>query len=482
MVFRKKLFFFRLCALLAFAFPAALHAQFTFTTNNGAITITKYIGADANVVIPNATNGWSVTTIGDSAFASCTGVTNVTIPDSITSIGDDVFAGCSSLAAMNFPNSVTNVGSFCFFRCTNLISVTLSTNITSLGDNFFSYCSSLTNLVLPSQINTLGEAVFANCTSLTNLVIPDSVTNMGDLEFNFCSGLTSITIGNHVPNIDQFTFEACSNLTSITLPNSVTNIGSYAFASCSSLTNLTIDNSVTTIQAWGLAACQGLTNINIPASVTNIGRYAFIGCTNLISITVDANNPAYCSVAGVLFDKARNTLIQCPSALTGDYTIPDGTKNIGTNAFPLWMRLTFLTVPATVTNIADQALISSSVLAGIFFQGSAPDIGPSTFSGDTATIYYLPGTTGWSSPFGGLSAVLWNPQAQTADGNFGVKSDQFGFNITGTANIPIVIQTSTNAAGPWLPLQSISLTNSSVYFSDPQWNDYSSRYYRISSP
>jgi hypothetical protein len=107
------------------------------------------------------------------------------------------------------------------------------------------------------------------------------------------------------------------------------------------------------------------------------------------------------------------------------------------------------------------------------------------FQGDNMTVYYLPGTTGWIafSTDTGLTPVLWNPLIQTGDGSFGVRSNQFGFNITGTTNIPIVVEACTNLANPvWTPLQTVTLTNGSFYFSDPQWTNYPSRYFRISSP
>src|ERR1700692_863194 len=86
--------------------PAA-KAQFTFTTNNGAITITGYTGGGGDVVIPASTNGYSVTTIADYAFVNQHGITSVTIPNSVTSIGVDAFASCFSLASVTIPNSVT---------------------------------------------------------------------------------------------------------------------------------------------------------------------------------------------------------------------------------------------------------------------------------------------------------------------------------------------------------------------------------------
>ena len=79
--------------------------------------------------------------------------------------------------------------------------------------------------------------------------------------------------------------------------------------------------------------------------------------------------------------------------------------------------------------------------------------------------------------------MLWNPSIQGGDGNFGVQGNRFGFTITGTANIPIVVAACTNLAHPtWLPLQTCTLTNGSIYFSDPDWSNHPTRLYRIRSP
>jgi hypothetical protein len=104
------------------------------------------------------------------------------------------------------------------------------------------------------------------------------------------------------------------------------------------------------------------------------------------------------------------------------------------------------------------------------------------FDGDNkATVYYLPGTIGWSyfSTNTGISPVLWNPQPQT----LGVHNNEFGFNITGTANIPLAIEACTYlASASWTTLQTCTLTNGSIYFSDPQWTNYPGRFYRLRSP
>jgi hypothetical protein len=80
-------------------------------------------------------------------------------------------------------------------------------------------------------------------------------------------------------------------------------------------------------------------------------------------------------------------------------------------------------------------------------------------------------------------AVLWNPQAQTSGASFGVRTNRFGFTITGTSGLVIVVEACTNFANPiWFPVGTNTLTNGWFYFSDPRWTNYPGRFYRLRSP
>jgi hypothetical protein len=228
----------------------------------------------------------------------------------------------------------------------------------------------------------------------------------------------------------------------------VVSIGSDAFFPDYGLTQVTLPDTITLIGDGAFWAC-GLASIVIPPGVTNIGPAAFSQCSSLASVN-----------------------------------IPNGVQNIGFSAFFECSSLTNITIPSGVTSIGESAFAGCSILRSVYFRGDAPGLGNEVFSGDNyATIYYLPGTTGWSNTFGGRSAVLWNPQPHTKDRSFGVRQNQFGFNVAGTPDIPLVIEGSTDlAARSWAPLQSCTLTNGSIYFSDPQWTNFPSRFYRIRSP
>jgi hypothetical protein len=72
----------RMLLLLLLTLPVVVEAQFTYTTNNGTITITGYNGPGGAVTIPNTFNGLPVTGIGTRAFVSAgPTLTSVTIPE-----------------------------------------------------------------------------------------------------------------------------------------------------------------------------------------------------------------------------------------------------------------------------------------------------------------------------------------------------------------------------------------------------------------
>jgi hypothetical protein len=246
-----------LTSLLILAFPRCGLAQFTFTTNNGAITITSYTGSGGNVVIPTATNGFPIKTIGAGAFFKKTTVAAVTIPDSVTNIVFNAFLYCS-LTNVTIGNSVINIDQNAFSSCSNLTSVIIPNSAINIGFNAFYYCVALKTVTIGNSVTTIDVSAFEGCSNLTSVVIPNGVTIIRDRTFFDCSSLTNIVMGTNVFGIGLGAFLNCSSLTSITIPNSVLSIDEFAFNSCS-----------------------GLTIVTIPSHVSIIGRYAFEGCTNL---------------------------------------------------------------------------------------------------------------------------------------------------------------------------------------------------------
>jgi hypothetical protein len=670
---------------LLFALPIVADAQYNCTTNNGRISITQYYGPGGAVIIPDTINGLPVTSIDSDAFYNCASLTGVTITNGVTSIGVGAFYGCGGLTNVTLGKNVTNIGDYAFYYCTSLTAITVDASnsvyssvagvlfdkgqttliqcpagkagsytipgsVTNLGSGAFYYCSNLTGVTISNGLISIGTNTFQYCASLTNVAIPKSVAGIGSGVFSWCPSLAAITvdalnsfyssadgvlfdkkqttliacpgartgsytISNGVASIGSSAFNSCRRLTGVTIPNGVTSIGSFAFNGCAGLAAVTIPNGVTSIESSAFNNCGAMTNVSISDSVTNIGSSAFNGCSNLASVaipngvtSIGYSGFSYCiSLASVTIPNSVTRIgdlafygcaslagVVIPGSVLsiGDWafsycgrlasvTIPNSTTNIGTGAFYYCTNLTSVTipnglqsigdwtfggcsslpriiVPGSVTNIGIGAFYYCGDLTGVYFQGNASSVGSSAFSGNNnAAVYYLPGTTGWSprllasgdsfgvrsnqfgftitgvsgigavveacadlthpawlpvgtniladgssyfsdpqwknyharfyrlrgSTLGGLQTVLWNPQVQSSGANFGVRSNRFGFTITGTSGIAVVVEACADLAHPaWSPVGTNTLAGGLSYFSDAQWKSYPSRFYRLRAP
>ncbi|MDL2314963.1 leucine-rich repeat protein [Bacteroidales bacterium OttesenSCG-928-C19] len=186
--------------------------------------------------------------------------------------------------------------------------------------------------------------------------------------------IETVNIIKGVSSIGRYAFHSCFNLSSVEIPVGITSIGDNAFCNCNRLTAVKIPDGVTRIGRGAFSACYQLTSVEIPASVTYIGFSAFNSCVGLTAITVDADNNHYSSIDGVLFNKAQDTLINCPPTKTGNYTIPDGVTHIESNAFSN-SKLSSINIPDGVTSIGDGAFSSCHNLTSIEIPASVNDIG-----------------------------------------------------------------------------------------------------------
>lgn len=156
---------------------------------------------------------YTVVSIKENAFAVCTRLNTVTIPNTVTSIGRQAFYGCTGLYSITIGNSVTNIGDYAFYKCndTYLTSITLPNTVTSIGNFAFAECTGFTNFTIPNNVKTIGNNAFQNCTGLKNISIPNSVTSIGDQAFDGCTSMTNVIIGSVVKTIGKNAFNGCTN-------------------------------------------------------------------------------------------------------------------------------------------------------------------------------------------------------------------------------------------------------------------------------
>jgi len=532
--------------------PTAVISPYQFISNNGQITVTKYLSGivGETVVIPGTINGLPVRYIGQDAFKYCTNIASVVFPDSVTEINEAAFAYCRGLTNITFGSGIGHIGRYAFLECNSLASVTIPESV-SVVDVYAFSDTGLTSVRIPDRVNTLGQGAFRYCSCLTNVTIGAGVANIENFTFAACGNLVTVSMPDTVEHIGRVAFGGDVKLANLVLPEELIDIGECAFQACN-LTSIRFFDHVTTIDQWAFSFCYNLTNIifgskvayigesafaqtavvNIvlPDSVVSIEKGGFYGCTRLFSVTMSDN---LCTLGPGVF-AGCNALLQItiPPRVTAvesiafaDCTsltrvsIPNGVTSIGDCAFSNCTSLTAVTIPATVTSIGgvsetasvqpqnrslatriapprttlstsvttnagNKAFCLCSSLTAVYCKGNAPSVDPDIFLGaNNVVVYYLPGTTGWEPTLGGRPTVLWNSHVSTAGKGVGGRADEFGFRISGTSNLAVIVEACTNLANPaWQTLEKGALVDGTFDFNDSLCTNYPARFYRINMP
>ena len=240
-----------------------------YAIKEGTLTIATdafaYCEELTEITIPN-----SVKMIGFSPFSNCNELESITVDSGnlvyhsagnclIDTESKTIVAGCKN-SVIPTDNSVTSIGDSAFYCCEGLTSITIPDNITSIGSAAF-YWTGLTSITIPDSVTSIGGFAFSYCISLENITLSNSVTRIDECTFDLCTNLTSITIPDSVTSIGGWAFSGCESLSRITIPDSVTSIGDWAFFYCKSLSRITIPDSVTSIGDWAFEDCTGLTDV-----------------------------------------------------------------------------------------------------------------------------------------------------------------------------------------------------------------------------
>jgi len=400
--------------------------------------------------------GKNVTGLRGVEFSGCVSLTSITVdPESTDYSSRDGVLFDKAQATMiwiprgksgNYalPEGVTSLGENTFNGCRNLTSVTIPDSLGSIPDYAFGDCTGLASITLGGKVRSIGEYAFYNCAALASINITRSVSSIGNFAFLGCVSLTEINV--HLQNLTY------SSVDGVLLNKSQTKLLFYPSGRPG---GYTIPSTVTSIREFAFYCSPNLTSVTIPSNVTSIGSWTFESCQSLTGINVDPQNRAFASMEGILFNKNKTTLIQYPPGRPGGYSIPDGVKSvadfafescenltsiafpdslktiglraflwcygltsvsfgegitsIGISAFELCTNLTSVTLPASVTNLEPRAFLLCTKLKSAYFRGNAPSSESVGFSlgFENATVFYQPGTSGWTSTFAGRPTAMW---------------------------------------------------------------------------
>lgn len=244
-------------------------AKITYTTDaNGNVTITKFDeGDETSIQIPETIDGGKVKTIGANAFADCSSLTSITLPQSLTNIENLAFARCTALQNINIPQDVTNIGVSAFLRCKSLTNITIPSGVTSIKTSAFALCTSIKSIELPDHLVSIGNSAFTGCYSLESVVIPSGVTYVGEFAFSYCTSLASITLPPSVTSIGDDAFQGCTSLETAFFPRSAT-LGTGSFPLNTAQIRYTKDSSTGDVMIGRVQTSESSrTSIEIPETI-----------------------------------------------------------------------------------------------------------------------------------------------------------------------------------------------------------------------
>ena len=112
---------------------------------------------------------YRITSIGESAFAGCTSLMSITLPNSLKTIEESAFKGCIGIRKIELPEGLKTIGDSAFKDCILIQSIDLPEGLITIGDSAFAlgenaadYSFPLLGFInIPSSVNTLG-AIFGD--------------------------------------------------------------------------------------------------------------------------------------------------------------------------------------------------------------------------------------------------------------------------------------------------------------------------------
>ncbi len=278
-----------------------------------------------SVINVNETN-YTITSVGNSAFAEVYHFSVLNLPKTLTNIGDEAFAK-NKIDSLSIPDNVTTIGKAAFRDCGYLRAVNIGEGIKAIGSQAFYGCLSLNriyihaNSIPDATSDAFGDFNYATYQSIELYVPANLVKDYQEsesapwiyfnddniLEFGNVSPQThkkEIVVGgftycldetNHTAEITSGRFCEEKRLSipeSITVDDAgyqVTSIGMSAFSTCYSIEEIIIPNSVIDIGKLAFYDCLNTTSMTIGKSVKTIGAGAFHGMPSLKFVYVLSN-------------------------------------------------------------------------------------------------------------------------------------------------------------------------------------------------
>ena len=263
---------------------------------------------------------------------------------------------------LTVPEGVTAIGTGAYKKRSDIKSIVFPSTLKTIGEDAFSSCKNLAGeLVIPEGVTTLGNYAFGS-TGITKAVIPGGVTEIGSQLFDYCESLKELVVGS---NVSSSICDDCPVLESITVAEGVTAITKNAFRASSSTGH------------------PALTTINLPASLQEFEASALKNNMALTTINcAEGGNFAFAD--NLLTKPADHVLVYALPLISGAFSVPEGTTEIGGSAFINCADITSVSFPEGLKTIGVKAFEGRGNLAGeLIIPSTVTFIGDYAFSNCT---------------------------------------------------------------------------------------------------
>ena len=323
--------------------------------------------------------GKGLTAVDEYSFAGCTGLKQITIPENVQSIDAQAFAGCINLTDIYIPATVTGIAEDAFLNCDN---VTIHADEGSVAAQFAQKLAEQKNrdpLVTAAPVQTptavsrpdtqattepvstatpapAATPVPGNVLGSTIIVGNHALVMVHPGEEKVQQGYTEpeagqetgeeqdITAETENGKVPEWMYYRNQSVSAVTIPEGTTEIGRFAF-SRSSLRTVTIPEGVTVIDYAAFYHCDNLDNVILPDTVNTVGAKAFTHTGWMDDF--EENSMDDFLISGDILVAYKGNL--------PEVVIPDGVRVIAEEAFRNHTELKKVHLPASVTDIGNDA-------------------------------------------------------------------------------------------------------------------------------
>ncbi len=300
------------CSISAFALT---DGDWEFQLLDSEVQITKYLGDDTELVIPQTIYGAPVTQIKAYGIMSSEvkkNLVSVTVPNTVKVISDATFEGCGKLETVILSEGLETIGKYAFRGCTSLESIRLPETLKVIEVSAFQGCTSLKDINFPASLEAINAShawpPFED-TAIEHIDLSRTAATLGESAFMNCKKLKTVKLNENTKKISKYMFSGCESLESIDMPAGLTLIEGYAFMGCKSLKSIILPVSLTKIDEFSaFKDCDSLEEVVIPYGTRDIASYTFSGCDNLKSVYIPDTAK---NIGFYITENCPNAIIYC---------------------------------------------------------------------------------------------------------------------------------------------------------------------------